>query len=135
MNSHFYLKYRKLLPRKDVSKGQPILDSVWAMKIKRDIVTRQVYKWKARFNVHRGQQEYGVNYLDTYSPVVNWFSIRTLLTMAAINKWHSQQVGSIRAYHQVPIEYDLYMELPKCFKNKEGVGRTHVLQLLNNLYG
>ena len=60
------------------------------MKRKRDIVTRKVYKWKARLNVHGGQQEYGVNYLETYSPVVNWFYIRTLLTIAFINKCHSR---------------------------------------------
>ena len=79
------------------------------MKRNCDIVTGQVYKWKARLNVHGGKQEYGFNYLDNYSPVVNWFSIRTLLTMAAINKWHSRQVDFIQAYPQAPIKYDLYM--------------------------
>ena len=58
------------------------------MKIKRDIVPRQVYKWKESLNVHKGKQDYGVNYIETYSHAVNWFSIRTLLPMAAINKWH-----------------------------------------------
>ena len=33
------------------------------------------------------------------------------------------------------IKYNLYMELPKVFKTKDGDGRTHVLQLLNNMYG
>jgi hypothetical protein len=51
-----------------------ILDSVWAMKRKRDLVTREVYKHKARLNVHGGQQQFGVNYFETYSPVVTWFS-------------------------------------------------------------
>ena len=105
------------------------------MKKKRDIVTRQVYKWKAGLNMHGGQQYYVVNYLDTYSPVVNWLSISTLLTMAAINKCHSSQVDFIQACLQAPIDYELYMELPKGFKTKEGDRSTHVLKLLNNLYG
>ena len=29
--------------------------------------------------------------METYSPVVNRFSIRNILTMAAINKWHSKR--------------------------------------------
>ena len=41
----------------------------------------------------------------------------------------------IQAYPQSPIDYDLYMDLPKGFKNKDGDSRTHVLQLLKNLYG
>ena len=45
--------------------------------------------------------------------MVKWFSIRTLLTMAAINKWHSRQVDFIHAYPQARIKYDLYMELLK----------------------
>ena len=67
--------------------------------------------------------------------MVNWLSIRTLLTMAAINKWHFRPVDFVQAYPQASIEYDLYMELPKGYKTKEGDRNTHVLQLLNNLYG
>ena len=135
VNSHCELKHWKLLLLKDFTKGQPILDYVWAMKRKRDIVTIQVYKRKARLNINGGQQEYGVNYLETYLPVVNWFSIRTLLTMAAINKWHSRQVDFIQVYSQAPIKYDPYMELSKGFNTNEGDGRNHVLQLINNIYG
>ena len=97
-------------------------------------MTRQVYQWKVRLNVYGGQQEYGVTYLETYSPVVTWFSIRTILTLAVINKWHSIQVDFIQAYPQVPIEYDLFVDFTKGFKTKEGDGWNHVLQILKNLY-
>ena len=36
--------------------GDPVLESVWATKHTRDTKKRQVYKWKARLNVHRGKQ-------------------------------------------------------------------------------
>ena len=55
--------------------------------------------------------------------------------MAAINKWHSRQLNFIQAYPQALIRYDLYMELLKGYKTKEGDARTHVLQLLKNIYG
>ena len=54
--------------------------------------------------------------------------------MAAINKWHSIQVDFIQAYPQSTIKYELHMELLKGFKNKELDGRTHILQLLKNMY-
>ena len=59
--------------------------------------------------------------------MVNWFSTRSLLTMAAINKWHYRQVDFIQSYPQAPIKYELYTELPKGFKTKEGDRRIHVL--------
>ena len=66
--------------------------------------------------------------------MVTWFYIRTLLTISDINKWHSRQVDFVQAYPQAPIDYDLYMELPNGFNTIEVDGRTHVLQLLKNLY-
>ena len=50
--------------------------------------------------------------------MVNCVSVRTLLTISAINKWFYRQLEFIQAYPQDPIEYDLYMELPKGFKTK-----------------
>ena len=55
VNRHYGMKHRKLLLHKDSPKGKLILDSIRAMKRKRYIVTRQLYKWKARLNVHGGK--------------------------------------------------------------------------------
>ena len=53
-------------------KGTKLIDMVWSMRRKRGINTQEVYKWKARLNVHGGQQEHGMHYWDTYAPVVTW---------------------------------------------------------------
>jgi hypothetical protein len=45
----------ELVDRKDIPGGMPVLPSVWSMKRKRRIDTREVYKWKARLTVHGGQ--------------------------------------------------------------------------------
>ena len=31
---------------------------------------REINKWKAWLNVHGGQQDYGMHYWETYTPVV-----------------------------------------------------------------
>jgi hypothetical protein len=54
MNDHIVAKNWELVPRQDVPEGVKVLDSVWAMKRKRDILTRKVLKCKARLNVHGG---------------------------------------------------------------------------------
>jgi hypothetical protein len=69
----------------DIPKGQDILPAVWAFKQKRRINTRSIYKYKACLNIHGGMQKHGVNYnWETYSLVVNWFSIRLSLILALL---------------------------------------------------
>lgn len=103
INSHVKKKHWKLIPINEVPPSTKILDSVWAMKRKCDIVSQKVYKWKARLNVHGGQQQFGVNYYKTYSPVVMWTSIRLFLTLAIIKSWKTRQIDFTLAYPQEDI--------------------------------
>ena len=132
---HSRRKYWELCHLDDVPKGTKILDSIWSMKRKRDILTRKIIKWKARLTVHGGQQEYGVNYTETYSPVASWYSIRMLLTLATLHNWHTRQVDFVLAYPQAPIEHDIYMKLLIGLKF-EGIDKSqYCLRLKKNIYG
>jgi hypothetical protein len=51
----------EIILRKVVPKGIKVLPSVWAMKRKRRIATREVYKRKARLNINGSKQQYGLN--------------------------------------------------------------------------
>jgi hypothetical protein len=42
----------KVVPLDDVPKETPVLDAVWSMKRKRILLTNEVYKHKARLNIH-----------------------------------------------------------------------------------
>jgi hypothetical protein len=110
-----------------------VLDSVWSMKRKRDINTRKVYKHKVRLNVHGGQQEFAVNFFETFSPVVNWFSVHLIFTLYLLSDWNTKQVDFVLAYPQAPIEFDMYMNLPKVTQMSNGNRNTHVLKLRKNL--
>jgi hypothetical protein len=44
INDHIVSKNWELVPRQDVPAGVKVLDSLWAMKRKRDILTRNVLK-------------------------------------------------------------------------------------------
>lgn len=54
-----------VVKRVDIPPGHKVLPAVWAMRRKRRIDTQEVYKWKARINLHGGKQEKGVNYWET----------------------------------------------------------------------
>ena len=69
-NNHWELELRSNLPP-----NTQVLPCIWAFRRKRRIATNEVYKWKARLNLHGGRQTKNVNYWETYSPVVGWPSI------------------------------------------------------------
>jgi hypothetical protein len=125
----------EIVPRTALPDGTKVVPSVWAMKRKRRIDTREIYKWKARLNIHGGKQEYGVHYWETYAPVVQWTSIRMCLIMSVLQGWHTRQLDFVLAYPQADVESEQYMDMPKGF-NVGGKHRSsHVLKLLKNIYG
>ena len=146
INSHTDNGHWKVVGRDKVPKGTKVLPSVWAFRRKRRIATQEVYKWKSRINIHGGKQEYGVNYWETYSPVVGWSTIRLFLSVMLMNNWVSRQVDFVLAFPQADIECDMYMEIPQGFvcdgkklvprdSHPSGSGRNHCLKLKKNLYG
>ena len=102
-----------IFPRSSVPEGAPVLPSVWAMRRKRRIDTREVYKWKARLNVDGSKQVAGRDYGQMYAPVASWSSIRMLLLMAVSRGWHLRQLDYVMAYPQAPVDRDMCMEIPK----------------------
>ncbi|KAI2501363.1 hypothetical protein MHU86_13099 [Fragilaria crotonensis] len=131
VKSHTENEVWELVPRSSVPPGTKILPAVWAMKRKRRIATREVYKWKARLNIDGSKQEEGVNYWETFSPVASWAAIRMVLITTLIHGWHTKQIDFVLAYTQAEVECELYMAVPKGFE----VEGDYVLKLKKNLFG
>ena len=57
--------------------------------------------------------------------------------MASIYSWYTFQIDNVFVFLQAPIEFDIYMEIPKGVElgPEYGSNETHVLKLLKNLYG
>ena len=123
------------IPLDQVPTGTKLIDMVWSMRRKRKINTQEVYKWKARLNVHGGQQVHGIHFWDTYAPVVTWQTVRLFLILSLILGWQSRQLDFVMAYPQAPAEMPLYMQLPQGYQRKGISRRTHALKLLRNVYG
>lgn len=106
-----------------------VLPGTWAFKIKR-FPDGSVKKLKARFCVCGDRQIEGVDFFDTFVPVVNWMTVRLMLIMSAILKLETRQVDYVAAFCQSPIEEDVYVDMPRGFA-KEGT----VLKLNKSWYG
>ena len=131
-NGNFTLMKRRKVPR-----GATVLPAVWQMKRKRDILSRQVKKWKARLNVDGSRMRKGIHYDQTYAPVASWISIRTLLALTVIHNWHTVQLDYVLAFPQAPEEKEIYMEIPRGVRmsNQDDNPKDYVLKLNKNVYG
>jgi hypothetical protein len=112
INGHIEHKRWKLIKRSEVPEDVDVIPSVWAMRRKRDLTTNEIIKHKSRLNLHGCKQVYGMNYFETYAPVVTWFAIRLIIIMAILFALSLRQIDFVQAYPQAPIETDMYMEYP-----------------------
>ena len=109
-----------------------VLPSTWTFKIKRypDGTTK---KFKARFCVYGNKQVEGIDFDDTFAPVVQWSTIRTMMILAIKLGWVSAQCDITAAFLHATIpenEY-IYVHQPRGFHTKD----NHVLRLRRSLYG
>jgi hypothetical protein len=135
VNGHMDCKNWTLKKKSKVPEDIQIVPSVWSMQRKHDLTTYKIKLQKDRLNLHGRKQIYGMNYFETYAPVVTWFAIRLMIIFGIIFCWALHQVDFGMAYPQAPIEMDIYMELPQGIQTMHRNSRDHVLKLEKNIYG
>jgi hypothetical protein len=96
-NGHWEIVLRSTIPK----------PTVWYMKHKRRIITREVYQWKAHLTIDGSKQQYGLHYDQTYSPVVTWATTCFFLIHSILHSWYSHQLDFLLAYMQAPVEREL----------------------------
>ena len=131
----------------ELPKGAAVMKAIWSFccKLLPDAV--MIQKWKAWLCAQGGQQELGMNYWETYAPVVSFSTVGLVLSLSLIAKMQSQQVNYIQVYPQAGIDCDIYMDVPAGFHIVADTlscshtavqntnSRDYVLKLRKNLYG
>ena len=124
-----------IIPLSDKPKDRKLIKFIWSFKRKRSSLGVLI-KHKARLCVHGGMQEKGVDYFNTFAPVVNWNTIRFLLTLSIMNRWCSRHIDYVLAFSQANCDADVYLSLPPGFKTKDAKeGIDYCIKLKKNLYG
>lgn len=111
-------------------KGVPVVDCKWVFKIKRDEMGN-ISKFKSRLVARGFTQRFGINYWDTYSPVVKNSTLRLLLAVAVEEDYIIEQIDVRNAYINSDLQEVIYMNQPKCFVKNENL----VCKLNKSLYG
>ena len=76
----------------------------------------------------------GVNYWDTYAPVVSLSSMRILMTLSKLHNLHTKSVDFIQAYPRAAIKSTIYLFPPSGIILTQEKGYMF-LKLLKKLYG
>jgi len=111
----------------DLPPGQKAIKNCWVFDLKSN-------GWKKACLVTKGfSQIEGLDFDEIFSPVVQFESVRTILMLAALEKWKIEGLDVKSAFLYGTLDEELYMEQPQGFKV---LGNEHkVLHLKKAIYG
>lgn len=99
----------------DLPANRKAIDVKWVFKTKKD-VDGNIVRHKARLVVKGYSQRKGIDYDQTFSPVVRQSSIRYLMSMAAQYDLEIEQMDAVSAFLQGDINEEIYVRQPKEFR-------------------
>lgn len=103
----------------------------WIYKIKYK-PNGDVDRYKARLVVKGYSQKEGIDFDETFAPVVKFVTVRCLITLAINCSWNLYQLDINNAFLYGEIEEDVYMTLPQGYFSKN---EKKVCKLRKSLYG
>ncbi|GKA17967.1 retrotransposon protein, putative, ty1-copia subclass [Tanacetum coccineum] len=112
--------------------GVNVVGCKWIFKLKQH-PDGSIDKYKARVVARGFTQQYGVDYEDTFSPVVKPTTVRLILSLAVSRGWHLRQIDVSNAFLHGFLNEEVYMKQPPGF---EDAHKPHyVCKLQKAIYG
>ena len=121
------LKRRHVYDLVERPRGRKVIKNRWVFDVKTD------GRKKARLVAKGFSQVEGLDYSEIFSPVIRFETVRLIIAMAALEKWHMTGLDVRNAYLYGELDEELYMEQPEGFISKGQEDK--VLRLLKALYG
>jgi hypothetical protein len=118
-----------LVPRPS---GQNIISCKWIFKVK-EKSDGSVDKLKARLVARGFTQQFGIDYMETFSPVIKPATVRLVLSIAVSRSWDIHQIDISNAFLHGNLDESAYMQQPPGFVDPSRP--DHVCKLQKAIYG
>jgi hypothetical protein len=115
---------------KEIPDGKNIIDSKWVLTTKYNENGEEIKK-KARLVARGDRQKEGIDYNETFAPVVKMSTIRYMISYAHENKLKLSQLDVECAFLNGKLKEEIYMRLPTGYDENE----RKIVRLLRSLYG
>jgi hypothetical protein len=109
-----------------------VVSCKWVYKIKKGL-QGEADRYRARLVARGFSQQYGLDYFETFSPVVRTESLRLLISLAVKKNLSISHLDVCTAFLNGVLEEDVYMEQPAGYVSKDSLNK--VFKLKKALYG
>jgi hypothetical protein len=113
----------------DLPPGRMVVN-MWIYRVKSD-TAGDVSRFKARFVAKGCSQRAGLDYIETFSPIIRMASLRLFVAIAAARDLELCQLDIDTTFLYAPIKEDVYIRQPLGFSD----GTSKVYHLRRYMYG
>ena len=112
--------------------NQNVVGCKWVFRIKCH-ADGSIERYKARFVAKGLHQQPGIDYDETYDPVIKPTMVCTILSLAISAGWSVQQIDIQNAFLHGTLFEDVFMAQPPCFQHSQFL--HHVCKLQKAIHG
>jgi hypothetical protein len=104
----------KFIPKTKLPAKTRYLDLIWTYRQKRR-PGGSLKKYKARLCVNDSRQIQGIDYTESFVPVVQWSTVRMVNTQAAMHNLKGKQIDFTQVFPQAKLKEDIRLRFPAGF--------------------